>query len=609
MRNSDRQTANKAVRYVRMSTEHQRYSLENQAAAISSYATVSGLQIVRSYEDSGKSGLTLKKRPGLQHLLADCVQLGRDFSAILVLDVSRWGRFQDIDEAAHYEFICRQAGVRVIYCGEPFEDDGTPISSVFKHLKRVMAAEFSRELSAKLVRARLQQARLGFRQGGVLTYGFRRLLVSADGAPRQLLDTGTLKAVHDDRVRIVPGPEAELDVIRKVFRLYVAPGGSFAGVARRLNEEGIPTGSGRPWDEARIGRLIRNELAVGQYTFNKTGSRLAGPSVRNPESEWVRVRVCDPIVEPAVFRRAQRLAAHGGRKRFTDEQMLDGIKRLLEREARLSPALIDAARGMPRAQAYADHFGSLARAYDLIGYRRSPHKWRKTLGGYWTDEAILAAVRTLHSEHGYVACSMLKSAAGTPSYPLIRRRFGSLRRCYELAGLPHDMSALQQAAQLRRRRRLCGDGTPTDMLDGLRLVWERHGRLSTGLINRSPETWSTSSYCRAFGSLSRAYELIGYTRPRYFNARDEGRHTSDAFLLEGLRRLIKTHGYVDGPMVDADPALPTQWVYRNRFGGMLNAYRLAGWNVSRGDLTELGKLRKQGSHDPHPARFVADCAQ
>lgn len=90
MRNSERQTANKAVRYLRMSTEHQRYSLENQAAAISSYANVNGLQIVRSYEDSGKSGLTLKKRLGLQQLLADCVQPGRDFSAILVLDVSRW---------------------------------------------------------------------------------------------------------------------------------------------------------------------------------------------------------------------------------------------------------------------------------------------------------------------------------------------------------------------------------------------------------------------------------------------------------------------------------------------------------------------------------------
>jgi DNA invertase Pin-like site-specific DNA recombinase len=37
---------------------------------------------------------------------------------VLVYDVSRWGRFQDIDESAHYEFVCKQAGIKVAYCAE-----------------------------------------------------------------------------------------------------------------------------------------------------------------------------------------------------------------------------------------------------------------------------------------------------------------------------------------------------------------------------------------------------------------------------------------------------------------------------------------------------------
>src|SRR6185437_1934674 len=168
----------RAVEYVRMSTEHQRYSITNQRSAIATYAEGRGYELIRSYEDAGKSGLTLKGRDGLQRLLADTLGPTRDFSAIIVLDVSRWGRFQDPDQAAHYEFLCRQAGVRVIYCAEPFVDDFGPMTSVLKNLKRVMAAEYSRELSVKLSRARLQQARLGFRQGSPISYGFRRQLVS-----------------------------------------------------------------------------------------------------------------------------------------------------------------------------------------------------------------------------------------------------------------------------------------------------------------------------------------------------------------------------------------------------------------------------------------------
>jgi len=101
----------RAAQYVRMSTEHQRYSTENQASAIAEYAKAHGIEIVRTYEDAGKSGLTLKGRPGLQRLLTDVQGPGRDFELILVYDVSRWGRFPDPDEAASYVHACKKRGV------------------------------------------------------------------------------------------------------------------------------------------------------------------------------------------------------------------------------------------------------------------------------------------------------------------------------------------------------------------------------------------------------------------------------------------------------------------------------------------------------------------
>ena len=94
----------RAAQYVRMSTEHQQYSTNNQADKILEYAQRRNIEIVRTYADEGKSGLSLGGRASLQKLIADVETGVADFSMVLVYDVSRWGRFQDADEAAYYEY-------------------------------------------------------------------------------------------------------------------------------------------------------------------------------------------------------------------------------------------------------------------------------------------------------------------------------------------------------------------------------------------------------------------------------------------------------------------------------------------------------------------------
>ena len=61
----------RAAQYVRMSTEHQKYSTDNQSAVIQVYAEKRGFAIVRTYADEGKSGLKLDGRNALKELLAD----------------------------------------------------------------------------------------------------------------------------------------------------------------------------------------------------------------------------------------------------------------------------------------------------------------------------------------------------------------------------------------------------------------------------------------------------------------------------------------------------------------------------------------------------------
>jgi len=190
----------RAAQYVRMSTDHQKYSTENQAEALQHYAAQRGIEIVRTYADEGKSGLRLDGRDALKRLIEDVQNKKADFKTILVYDVSRWGRFQDADESAYYEYICKSAGISVQYCAEQFENDGSPVSTIVKGVKRAMAGEYSRELSVKVFTGQCRLIELGYRQGGPPGYGLRRNLIDQAGLAKGELSRGEHKSIQTDRV-------------------------------------------------------------------------------------------------------------------------------------------------------------------------------------------------------------------------------------------------------------------------------------------------------------------------------------------------------------------------------------------------------------------------
>lgn len=186
----------RAAQYVRMSSEHQQYSIANQSAAIALYAAAHNLGIVRSFVDGGKTGTTIKHRMGLQELIRTVESGTADFAEILVYDVSRWGRFPDSDEAAYYEFLCKRAGLKVRYCAEQFENDNSTTSNLLKALKRTMAGEYSRELSVKISDGQRRLASMGFWQGGPAPFAMaRRLWTNMERRRRQsLMDSGRVSA-------------------------------------------------------------------------------------------------------------------------------------------------------------------------------------------------------------------------------------------------------------------------------------------------------------------------------------------------------------------------------------------------------------------------------
>lgn len=388
-RNTQLAKAEKALRaaqYVRMSTELQRYSTQNQAAAIAAYAQQRNLTIVRTYVDPGRSGVRINRRPGLIELLKDVQSGNADFDHILVYDVSRWGRFQDVDESAHYEFICKRNGVKVAYCAEQFENDGSLLSSIIKNIKRVMAAEYSRELGVKVHGGLCRTASRGYRAGGSLTFGLGREMVDeTTQRTKGRLAKGEYKALKTDRVRLRLGSDEEMAVVRWIFHQFVIERKTDAAIARELNRAKVPNHHGRRWSDLMVHHILKNENYIGNLVYNRTSRRLGQKLVKNPHHLWIRTSsVVAPVVDQDLFARAQKIMA----ERYIsipDDQMLRRLRLALARKGKLSFNIIKNTAGLPSPACYAKHFGSIRNAYKLIGYEGSRDcKWID-VRDHWTE--------------------------------------------------------------------------------------------------------------------------------------------------------------------------------------------------------------------------------
>lgn len=359
---------NKAAAYVRMSTEHQQYSTENQLDTINIYAQAHNLNIVKIYTDSGKSGLSLDGREALQRLLSDVEIRNSDFSTVLVYDVSRWGRFQDPDVSASYEVRCRQAGVRVEYCAEQFVNDGSPVSSIIKSVKRMMAGEYSRELSVKVFAGQSRLIQLGYRQGGAAGYGLRRQLIDQTGKPKATLCHKEYKSLQTDRVVLTPGPTSEQEVVLEIYDSFIKKAQTEKEIADSLNRRGMLTDLNRPWTRGVVHQILVNEKYIGNNVWNHTSAKLKMPRTANPMNEWIRADAAFPaIVDHSLFIAAQAIIQ--ARARFwSNEEMLSSLKDLFQQRGCLSGLIIDEQEDLPSSSCYRKRFGSLVDSYRLIGY-------------------------------------------------------------------------------------------------------------------------------------------------------------------------------------------------------------------------------------------------
>jgi DNA invertase Pin-like site-specific DNA recombinase len=357
----------RAIAYYRHSAQdRQENSIPIQREQVREWADKNGVEIIEEFCDAGKSGLNSEDRPAFTKMMEEWVKKRRDFQYILCLDVSRWGRFQDIDLSAQFSAECRKAGKQVIYTsiGKPREND--PLYPVYVQFERFRAAQYSRELSDKVWRGCVKIVEQGYWAGGKPPYGTKRLLLDEKREPLHTLSPGQRKGIQNQRVTLVEGDPDQIATIHRIFHEFVELGYSEYKIAEGLNRAGIPSPGGKRWAAASVLARIRNETYLGTLVYNKTSQKLKTPKVHNPTDKWVRTpEAFEGVVGNDLFERAQKIL-EARRLKYDPERMLSQMEDLYAKFGILRPSLSRLNPEMPPASAYARHFGSWDQAFQHL---------------------------------------------------------------------------------------------------------------------------------------------------------------------------------------------------------------------------------------------------
>jgi DNA invertase Pin-like site-specific DNA recombinase len=304
----------KAAIYLRCSTDKQEYSLDDQEKPILEFAHKHDHEVVARFVDDAVSGMSVNGREDFKRMIELGTQKNPPFEIILVYDVSRFSRTHP-DEAAHYEFVLRENGVRVIYVAEPFAGDDSIGDMLMKPMKRTLAHMFSLEQAQKVLRGSKTNAARGYSNGGSGAYAYDRLLVDHAGQQIRVLKPGERKHEKTERVTLVPTDDHKPEVVSRIFHLFAEERLGRRAIANVLNAEGIPSPAGGKWFASTIGHILRNPVYKGARVYNRK-SRRAKVITDKPETERIVKENAHPaIVSPELSEKAQERIRTGASRK------------------------------------------------------------------------------------------------------------------------------------------------------------------------------------------------------------------------------------------------------------------------------------------------------
>jgi len=234
----------RAAIYVRVSTDDQArhgYSLPEQREACRGRALSLGASTIAEYADEGITGKVMD-RPGLS-LLREAVR-NNQVDVIIVRDPDRLSRklVQQLLLTEEFE----KAGVRLEFLDFTWQD--TPEGRLFYSIRGAIA-EYEREkIRDRMSRGKNQKARQGGIPVGFYAFGY----------------------VYNPETGRVSVNENEAAIVQDIFSWFACEDIGINGVARRLNQAGIPTkkGKGR-WHRNVIRQILVNPVHIGLWRYKE----------------------------------------------------------------------------------------------------------------------------------------------------------------------------------------------------------------------------------------------------------------------------------------------------------------------------------------------------
>jgi len=199
------------------------------------------------------------------------------------------------------------------------------------------------------------------------------MLLTADGKPRLLMQTGDQKLFRAGRVQLVLGPEREVEIIRSIYDMFLKQHIRPYAIAQILSRQGHRC-EGRPWTPYQVKKVLTNPKYMGMLAWGRTECKLKSKVRPIPPERWItKANAFPAIVDEETFRRAFK-TYYDRTDAKTDEQLLQLLRKLWRKRGHLSSDIIDGSLAVPDKDTYIRRFGSLTRTYELIGFKRPSHE-------------------------------------------------------------------------------------------------------------------------------------------------------------------------------------------------------------------------------------------
>ncbi|HEY7830280.1 MAG TPA: recombinase family protein [Solirubrobacteraceae bacterium] len=250
MPNTDKPATQRAVAYVRESTEEQGqgFSPDAQRQTIAKFAQENDLELVGEYCDFHSGWRKSEARPEFQRLMADAA--AKRFDVVLVFHTSRFARSQV--EARRYKQLLRERlGIRVVSVTQPMGDDPSdPSAFLAESIHEMFDEYYSVSLSFWTRSGLREKARQGHLLG-ILPWGYER-------------DPQTKLAIpHSERAPLVLG----------MFERYATGQESDRTIADWLNAKGARTARNRPFGKDTVREMLCNAAYAGYVSGLRDKSR------------------------------------------------------------------------------------------------------------------------------------------------------------------------------------------------------------------------------------------------------------------------------------------------------------------------------------------------